>query len=245
VRAVFAERDKALMGAVAAHQEIVLWFEHDLYDQLQLLQVLAWLHTHPPLPERLSLLHPEGYLGAMPAEILLQVFPMRQTVHSSQLELAQRGWEAFTSDDPGEVLAIARLDEKQALPYLPGNFRRLLEEYPSTRNGLTRAQQEVLEAVARGARTREAVFAAVSEMEDPIFMGDWSVYRRLDELTPLAVNESCELTDLGRQLMAGEADWVEACGGIDVWLGGVHLTGTRPAWRWDAEGRTLRPGSSL
>jgi hypothetical protein len=32
----FAERDAALAG-LAAHDEVVLWFEHDLYDHLQLL----------------------------------------------------------------------------------------------------------------------------------------------------------------------------------------------------------------
>ena len=35
VNAHFAERDEALRGA-ADHDEAVLWFEHDLYDQLQL-----------------------------------------------------------------------------------------------------------------------------------------------------------------------------------------------------------------
>ena len=34
----FADRDRLLAEA----EELVLWFEHDLYDQLQLAQVLAW-----------------------------------------------------------------------------------------------------------------------------------------------------------------------------------------------------------
>jgi hypothetical protein len=29
--------------------------------------------------------------------------------------------------------------------------------------------------------------------------------------------------------------------GLDHWLGGVHLTGTDPAWRWDADAGRLRP----
>src|SRR5687768_16115723 len=35
----FARRDAALAG-YRDHDEIVLWFEHDLYDQLQLIQIL-------------------------------------------------------------------------------------------------------------------------------------------------------------------------------------------------------------
>src|SRR5690242_13873940 len=38
-RSSFAARDHSL-GAFHRHEEAVLWFEHDLYDQLQLIQLL-------------------------------------------------------------------------------------------------------------------------------------------------------------------------------------------------------------
>ncbi len=40
------------------------------------------------------------------------------------------------------------------------------------------------------------------------------------------------LTKLGRQALAGKADHI-ALNGIDRWIGGVHLRGTRVQWRWD------------
>jgi hypothetical protein len=47
-----------------------------------------------------------------------------------------------------------------------------------------------------------------------------------------ALNGTIELTDLGRDLLAGRDDRIARCG-IDRWLGGVHLTGPGPHWRWD------------
>src|SRR5947209_11115587 len=41
VMADFVRRDTALTH-FHLHEEVVLWFEHDLYDQLQLLQLLNW-----------------------------------------------------------------------------------------------------------------------------------------------------------------------------------------------------------
>ena len=41
IRAGFAERDATLEN-FRKHDEVVLWFEHDLYDQLQLIQLLDW-----------------------------------------------------------------------------------------------------------------------------------------------------------------------------------------------------------
>src|SRR6185295_19412721 len=37
----FARRDEAVLH-FRDHEEVVLWFEHDLYDQLQLIQILDW-----------------------------------------------------------------------------------------------------------------------------------------------------------------------------------------------------------
>src|SRR5215208_2259122 len=38
---LLARRDKVLVESLS-QEEVVLWFEHDLYDQLQLIQFLNW-----------------------------------------------------------------------------------------------------------------------------------------------------------------------------------------------------------
>ena len=40
------------------------------------------------------------------------------------------------------------------------------------------------------------------------------------------------LTPLGREVLAGRADH-PALNGLDRWVGGVHLRGLAPKWRWD------------
>ena len=42
--ASFRARDDELVVALRVGRPVVLWFEHDLYDQLQLLDVLALVH---------------------------------------------------------------------------------------------------------------------------------------------------------------------------------------------------------
>src|SRR4051794_24713476 len=50
----FAERDRRLDGA--RDGDYVLWFEADLYDQLQVLQVLSQLHALAVPAERVTLI---------------------------------------------------------------------------------------------------------------------------------------------------------------------------------------------
>ena len=83
IAASFAARDAALAGA---YDEIVLWFEHDLYDQLQLIQLLDWLREHGQ-GTPLTLINPAEYLGPAAPERLAAWFAERQPVTPEQLEL--------------------------------------------------------------------------------------------------------------------------------------------------------------
>ena len=51
----FVERDEAIARS-HNHEEVVLWFEHDLYDQLQLIQILDWFSHQDLGHTRLSLI---------------------------------------------------------------------------------------------------------------------------------------------------------------------------------------------
>jgi hypothetical protein len=54
----------------------------------------------------------------------------------------------------------------------------------------------------------------------------------------LSLDDELMLTDDGRRVLAGDADRVRLRG-IDRWLGGVHLTGRGPVWRWHQMRATL------
>jgi hypothetical protein len=42
-----------------------------------------------------------------------------------------------------------------------------------------------------------------------------------------------EITQTGRDVAAGDTDWL-GVRPIDTWLGGARLVEGRPLWRWDA-----------
>src|SRR5688500_7208510 len=80
----FRARDAKLAG-FREHEEVVLWFEHDLYDQLQLLQLLDWLSRQDPAATRLSMICVGEYLGPMEPGRLAALYPKRRPVTFEQL----------------------------------------------------------------------------------------------------------------------------------------------------------------
>jgi hypothetical protein len=251
VRRSFHARDRTLARSVD-EGEVVLWFEHDLYDQLQLIQLLDWFADHPHL--RLTLINPAEYLGMMDAARARALFDTRRDVTSGQMALARWAWDAFRGADPRFIETVIEADDAGELPHLAAALRRLLQEYPSVRDGLSRSERQALRAFTDGQRTlRDAYPAAHHDVEDAIWLGDRGFASIVDALaggaTPLLAYEDdgadtgdgdalmdrrAAITEAGREVLAGlmDAVWMN---GVDRWIGGVCLLGRDIRWRWDDE----------
>jgi Domain of unknown function (DUF1835) len=235
------ERDRAL--AAGRDGDYVLWFEADLYDQLQLAQILARLASFGVAPEGVTLIcigehlgiaH-FGGLGELGPEQLAEL-PERAavTLTADALALAVRAWAALRAPDPGGLAAIVSARSPE-LRFLGEAFDRLGREYPSTRDGLSLTERRLLAAVAEGAGTPAEAFVRAAAREPRPFLGDTWAFAALDRLTRAAVpllDDAFRVTDAGAQVLHGEADHV-AINGVDRWVGGVHLLGREVPWRWD------------
>jgi len=243
---------------------VMLWFEHDLYDQLQLLQVLDWFAANPRDPGSLVLVQTEDFIGRQAPEVIGSLAGTEEALIPEQLDLARHAWTAFRQMTP-ETWAALLGEDLTGLRFLRPSVLRMLEELPGV-DGLSRTEREILKAVQAGPAMAVAVFMAVQNQEDAQFMGDWSFWRLLDQLAlaeePLIeglnaapfrhdVPEFAEpylkstprLTALGQEVLDGGGDWA-AHFGVDRWWGGTHLT-RDSVWRWNgAEERLVAPGAA-
>jgi DNA-binding transcriptional MerR regulator len=253
-------RDRQLLETLRDGLQVVLWFEHDLFDQLQLLDVLALACAADAAPELIVVGSFPGKpsfrgLGELTARELETLWPAREPAGRATLEAAADAWAAFRAPEPVALVDWATRDVTQ-LPFLGAALRRLLEELPARGDGLSGTECRALQAVDAGAVTPPAAFVAAQGLEEAPFLGDAWFYRSLagigqgdarlvetDEGAPLPAPPPLSdgrqfaglrlrLTATGDAVLRGEADRVELLG-IDRWIGGTHVT-PDAAWRWDA-----------
>jgi hypothetical protein len=257
--------DRAVEEA-RTYDEVVLWFEHDLFDQLQLIRLLDGFASRDLGLTKLSLICIGAFPGVEPFHGLGQLTPeqmgslleTRRPVTKDQLVLARHAWRVFCAPEPvGLEVALRR--DTSALPFLAGALQRHLEEFPSTRNGLARTEHQALAALesAGGTAHFEVLFHTVQQTEERVFLGDASFLHRLVDLSTdprrlvrlereggSARNQRVTLTSTGQDVLEGRDDWVRIHG-IDRWLGGVHLHGREAQWRWDPDRGRLVPGALI
>lgn len=234
-----ADWDQAFDEAAGA-EELVLWYEHDLFDQLALVRLLARL-ARRGLPQTLTIVsidrHPERPdflgLGELEPAQLAALWPRRAPLSRDAIDEAITAWICVTSADPRALPFLAK--RVKALPFLGGALERQLEELPDPTSGLSRTERELLAAIARG---EQNLMRAVTSIDPRYPMTDVVLAATKQTLAACKLIEGDAITSLGRQALAGAIDRVHECG-IDEWRGGVHLAGRGPVWRWDGRERRL------
>jgi hypothetical protein len=110
------ERDERLATA----DEVVLWFESDLYDDLQRMQISHQLGDKP------------AYL------VLVDDTPWRGVVHLSKAEI--KGAHAIPAPDLREEWAAVRDPDPRGVTH-----ERYKQEFPWTTDGLSRSERQLLQ----------------------------------------------------------------------------------------------------
>ena len=246
---------RAALSRVESYDELVLWFEHDLFDQLNLIQLLTWIPDHLPRQTRVSLICIGSFpgrpafkgLGELTPADIASLLDTRARVTPAQHDLAAQAWRAFRASTP-QLLDTLRRGKTSALPFLAAALHRFLQEYPWTSDGLSRSERRLLDLAAHvgGRHDLHALFPRMHDDEQAYYVTDTSLLaltRLLSSTTPPllrhegpldrnAFSASVATTDEGNAVLARRADRVRLCG-IDRWLGGVHLRRDSGDWRWE------------
>ena len=258
IRNSFEERDREL-NSYRNYAKVILWFEHDLYDQLQILQILDWFSENPPETTKLSIICTEQYLGLATPEQIKALIKCEEVIAEKHLMLAKRAWAAFRSPSPEKWQQLL-IEDTSILPFLSGAVLRLLEEYPDCKCGLSRTAQRALDIILKREKSPGKIFGQYQDTEERRFMGDssfWAILQQLLESRPALIgllpgnqlslpaslDQELSITSAGEAVLAGKRNWLDMIV-IDRWIGGVHLTHGN-VWCWNPDSRVLTKGQVL
>ncbi len=257
---------KRVLQKADEHDEIVLWFEHDLFCQVNLLALLDAISRFDIDAGRLAIISIDTFpgvdkfhgMGQLTPAQLASLFEKRQEVSPEMISLAQEAWQAYTSPNPESIQALLRQDTT-ALPFLKSAFSAHLSRFPSTVNGLGFIENAALDLIVGGVDEFKPLFPMFSELHPQFGLGDWQFWNHLVFLSRLGTplleiydmnrpgQALCsgdyrkayfKLTRAGKAILVGNSDNLNI-NKVDYWLGGVHLIDHNPVWRWDSKKKQL------
>lgn len=251
--------EQQLAASAAKHERIVLWMEHDCFDQLVLVRCLAH-YASAGAPRVLELIdinyfpgrRPDGKpvhflgIGHLPEEALRLLWKRRQPVTRNQLDLAADVWNALTLDDPRQLVAIMRTGAP-ALSHLGFALRRFVQELPSVKNGLSLTESLILEILSERSFRLNQLWARMTYHRDPLpFATDLMLLGTVEYMETLSEPalartpgettwlDTVTITDAGRAVLRGARDWL-SLQPPPRWVGGILIRPGQRNWRWDED----------
>ncbi|WP_211746997.1 sigma-70 family RNA polymerase sigma factor [Paenibacillus sp. Marseille-Q4541] len=179
------------LAAFRKYDEVVLWFEHDLFDQTMLCYLLSFFAHQDLGNTRLNLLTIGEFpgielfrgLGQLTAEQLKTLSGTWQIVSNKELLLGDALWKAYSASD---TLQLKRLldSDTSALPFAKEAYLAYLSRLPSEQDGIGSVEREVMKEIAAGEHSPYGLFRKVGDTLHHLGMGDlefWYVLRKMAE----------------------------------------------------------------
>ena len=250
---------EAALGRLGDHDEVVLWFEHDLFCQIHLIYLLDHLSRREPGVTRLSLICIDRFPGRRDFRGLGELSPFdigslldkRREISNQEKDLGAQAWAAYCSPTPHKIEDLLNRDTA-SLPFLERALKKHLARFPFAINGLGLIENTALALISQAPKNFASLFGEFGKAEPLFGYGDLQFLNDMRRLAdakkplvridrpddrgdsaPAIPKLQFELTDLGAAVLAGEADFV-AENEVDFWLGGVRLT-NHDHWRWNGK----------
>ncbi|BDD12469.1 hypothetical protein FUAX_49010 (plasmid) [Fulvitalea axinellae] len=226
------------------YDEVVLWFEYDLFCQINLIASLSWLWRQGIFEYSQVYLICVGKfpgkqklfgLGELPATTYPGLYRDRQKVTEETCFDADRAWQAYAGTDP-RVLESEAITEHKGLPYLSEAIKAHLKRFPDSQTGLNVIEQSLLSIIENGYDTPQKAVGAILRSQGVYGFGDTQYETYIKELAPLLdKGPVLRLNELGRNALLGQANVSSEIGLENRYLGGA-LAGS---YRWDNDKNRL------
>lgn len=131
--------------------EIVLWFEHDLFCQINMLAVISWLKRYRK-GYQISLVcsgkvdNSNNLLGLseLNSSQIQQHFKNRIELTQDDIEYADYIWQLYCSDSPLRLETVYKFNPMSPFQYLETAIKAHLQRFPSIENGLNKVENTIL-----------------------------------------------------------------------------------------------------
>ncbi|MBL7473520.1 DUF1835 domain-containing protein [Robertkochia sediminum] len=209
--------------------EIVLWFEDDLFCQVNMLAVLSWLLKHRKHANiflvKLTKKDKKGRwvpLSDLNEKELRKCYEKRQLLSEDDIEYADYIWQLYCESNPMR-LQNAINEHREAFPFLSPALEAHYRRFPSVKNGLNFLENRMLEITDTHtpANKSKLIGAMLGNQENYGFteLQYESMSKRLRPMFQ-AINP-VRLSKLGKEVLAGTTNYYPVLRNDNDYLGGA------------------------
>ncbi|MFT5737818.1 MAG: hypothetical protein ACI9SG_002168 [Maribacter sp.] len=209
--------------------EIVLWFEYDLFCQVNMLAVISWLLANRKYAQ-ISLVcsgkeddsDKMHTLNELSDAQLLNLYKSKKVLSQDDTEYADYVWQLYCSNNPMRLENLTDFENYQ-FAYLGDAIKSHLQRFPSITNGLNHMENNILSlAINKKPSSRKDLLNTILENQGNLGFGDTQYDRAITRLKPLfTAFNPVRLTKKGKEILDGKTSYYSCIQDNGEYLGGA------------------------
>ncbi|MGB5226854.1 MAG: DUF1835 domain-containing protein [Eudoraea sp.] len=209
--------------------QIILWFEYDLFCQINMLAVLSWLKKHRRYAEIYLVCSGDEdetnrlyRLNDLSDEQLLNSYENKIKLSQNDIEYADYVWQLYCSDNPIRLENLIDFDNYQ-FDYLSDAIKVHLRRFPTIKNGLNELENRVLEfSLQQKPKSKKELLNSLIQNQGFYGFGDTQYERVISNLRPLFSSfNPVRLTRKGKEILEGQTNYYSQIRDNEDYLGGA------------------------
>jgi hypothetical protein len=227
-------------------KEIVLWFDHDLFCQINMIAVISWLKKHRK-GHHISLVSSGKVEGSdkmlsvteLSEKQIQEYYKNRTTLVQDDIEYADYIWQLYCSDSPLRLEAIHKFNSPTPFQYLATAIEAHLKRFPSIENGLNEVENFILKTTDNhNLKSKEELVATLLKNQQVYGFGDIQYAQKIENLHPLLITKNLiKLNTKGKQVLNNKLNFYGKIRNDFSYLGGVKKYSFL---RYSASGKLLQ-----
>lgn len=211
--------------------EIVLWFEHDLFCQINMIAVISWLkryrqgyHITLVCSGKVKNSKKLKGLGELSEKQIQERYKNRVTLTQDDIEYADYIWQLYCSDSPLRLESVYKFDPTSPFQYLASAIEAHILRFPYLENGLNKIENTILQTANNGKfATKEKLVGKLLKEQETYGFGDLQYENKLQNLSKLFTSfNPVKLSRKGKQVLENQLNFYSQIRSDEAFLGGAN-----------------------
>lgn len=209
--------------------EIILWFDADLFCQINMIAVISWLKEYRK-GYHISLVHiPQEQdvattknLNQLNEQEINALYANRIDLIQDDIEYADYIWQLYCSNSPLRLETVYKFNPMTPFQHLASAIEAHLQRFPSIENGLNKIENTILKTAHQNtSSTKEELIQQLLKEQEIYGFGDIQYNRKIDYLEKLFVSfNPLELNKKGKQVLENQLNFYGQIRNENSYLGG-------------------------
>ena len=209
--------------------EIVLWFEPDLFCQINMLAVLSWIKRYRQGYE-ISLVsdgtdaksHKNAGFSLLSEEQINLLYKNRVLLSQDDIEYADYIWQLYCSDSPLRLETVYKFNPMSPFQHLESAIEAHLKRFPSIENGLNFVENNILKtANSHQFKSKQELITNLLREDDIYGFGDLQYENHLKNLHKLFSSfNPVKISKKGKEVLEKQLNFYGQIRNEGAYLGG-------------------------